>query len=391
MLSILSKILPFNTIQIVGVFLRENNTEYRLLTIKKKGSKLSVNSNNTYLDFNYLVEGIHPKLPLILVIDGKGVLNKKIDYNKENDVLWTKNLDYNSVHHSTLKTTDYSFVSFCRKQLAEEILSKFDSLQVPLIDFFIGSLQVYITVGFLTTDEVIANETVFKFYQNELDDVTKLKEKVLNNYKIGEDIVSSEYLSLYAAGIYFLMNENTLSKSESELIKKDEVIYKKGFNLIGTIGLLFFFCSLLISYLLINHFNSKNAELNLENVFSNQSYQLVLDLEKKKESKLKILNESGTFDSKYHSFYVNELANSLPEGLVLSRVNVAPLKKEIKGNERVDFNHNEIFINGSFYKESIFNEWIGELKKTEWIKSLEIVFIKKDKKNNLQFELKINV
>ena len=77
-----------------------------------------------------------------------------------------KNLDYNSVHHSTLKTTDYSFVSFCRKQLAEEILSKFDFLKVSLVDFFIGSLQVYITAGFLSTDEIIANETVFKFNQD---------------------------------------------------------------------------------------------------------------------------------------------------------------------------------------------------------------------------------
>lgn len=390
--SILSKILPYNSIQIISVFFKEESANYYLMTMNKKGNKVFIKSKNSFSHFEGLIDELNTKDPVLLVIDGKGILNKKIDYNNENDVLWTKNLDYNSIHHLTLKTSSFSFVSFCRKNLADEIIKELNSNKIPLLDFYIGILQTFITYDFLKKDEIIVNETILKFDQNELFEVLKLKDRNQTyEYEIGDEKISSEFLSSYAAGLNYFMNVNSLSKSSSDLIKKDEIIYKKAFNTIGAGGLIFFFLALLFSYFTINYLNTQNATLNLENVFSNQTYQQILDLEKQKENKLKILNETGTFSSKFHSFYINEFTKSVPVGVTLSRLNLSPLKKEIKSNERVNFEHNVMLVNGSFIEEGLFNEWIDGLKKADWIKSMEIIYLKKDKKNILQFELKINV
>jgi hypothetical protein len=391
MLNLLTKIFPFNSIQIIGVFLKEETIDYNLVVLHKKGAKVSIKAIEKYTSFEALIQKLNQKLPIILVMDGKGVLYKKMDYNNENDLNWFKNLNYESIHHSMLKTSNYSFISFCRKQLADEILMKFYSLKLPIIDFFVGSLHVFIISKINDIIEVAVNETAFKFSNSELEEVYKRKENSIIHFNIGEETIDSEVLQLYSAGLYFFMNENELTKSESSLIKKEELIYKKGFDKIGTIGLIFFFSTLLLSYFLINFLNSKNAELNLENIYSNQSYQMVVDLEKSKEDKLKILNETGSFKTKYHSFYIQEIINTLPNDIILSELNVSPLEKEIKSNEKVKFRYNEILVSGSFIKEYEFNYWITIVKKNQWIKSLEIIQIKKDKKNRLQFELKINV
>jgi hypothetical protein len=148
---------------------------------------------------------------------------------------------------------------------------------------------------------------------------------------------------------------------------------------------------LLTSYFLIQYYTSKNTKLNLENVYSNQTFELIQKLEAQKENKLNIVNETVISSSKFISFYAYEIAKSTTSEINLSGIAVFPLTKEIKGIEKADFDSSIITINGFTSDESSMNSWLEKIRNFNWIQNLEIISLKKDKKNVSFFELKISL
>jgi hypothetical protein len=189
--------------------------------------------------------------------------------------------------------------------------------------------------------------------------------------------------------IHFFVKQKEVSKTINPSLNSEELIYKKAFNLLGAIILCSFLGLLLISYFLIQYYGTKNSELNLQTVYSNQSYQLILDLEAQKEKKLNLLKESGVLSSKFLSFYSYEIIKTIPGNISLNELNIVPLKEEYKENKKALFNNGTIIIKGETFEESSFNNWLENLKKMDWLQNFEIISLKKDKKNKSIFEIKI--
>ena len=142
---------------------------------------------------------------------------------------------------------------------------------------------------------------------------------------------------------------------------------------------------------MIQYYGTKNSELNLQTVYSNQSYQLILDLEAQKEKKLSILKESGVLSSKFLSYYGYQIIKSIPSDISLNELNIIPLKEEYKENKKAFFENRMIIIKGETFQEASFNNWLEGLKKMDWLERFEIISLKKDKKNKSIFEIKITL
>lgn len=90
MLATLSKFIKLNDINVVGVIKKEDYESYNLLTVKKKANKISIISQQSFENFETLSKTADKKIPLLIVMEGKGVLNKEIDYENETDVTGKK-------------------------------------------------------------------------------------------------------------------------------------------------------------------------------------------------------------------------------------------------------------------------------------------------------------
>jgi len=210
-------------------------------------------------------------------------------------------------------------------------------------------------------------------------------------YTIGTDVVSSAYLPLYSVLVHFFLQSPQVSKTKDETLNVEEIIYKKIFNVFGIAMVAGFFLSLLSSYLLIQYYGSQNAALNLQNVYSSQSYQLLVDLEKQKADRQELLRETGLLSSKYLSYYAYDIMRKIPTDIVLNEISILPLKEEIKQNKKLDFETGTIVVKGETNREASFESWMESLRQMEWLKDFEIISLKKDKKNKSRFELKITV
>lgn len=392
MVATLSKFIKLNDLNVVGVIKKEDYEIYNLLTIKKKANKISIVAMQTFDTFEKLSKSADKKLPLLIVTEGKGVLNKEIDFENEADLNWQKNIDYNAIYYTDLKGLKSNFISFCRKNIVEETTLMFQKNGFQVIDVYIGSFLASLLNNVLKKEVLFSTDLRLEFENEKLLSFSKQNEGTETiKYQIGEEIVSNTFLPLYGAVIHFFVKPKEVSKTINTTLSSEELIYKKAFGFLGIAMLIGFLTSLLISYFLIQYYGTKNSELNLQTVYSNQSYQLILDLEAQKEKKLNILKESGVLSSKFLSYYGYELIKSIPSNIALNELNIIPLKEEYKENKKAFFENRTIVIKGETFQEASFNNWLEGLKKMDWLQRFEIISLKKDKKNKSVFEIKITL
>lgn len=280
-------------------------------------------------------------------------------------------------------------MSFCRKNVVEDWLTVFESKKIQIIDIYIGSFISVLLAENLNVNSIVSGNLSLDLEQNELLNFTKLELTPDLNYTIAENLVSNYTLPLYGIALHYFVKSDSISKSEWNNKSIDEVIYRKVFATFGLIILVGFLISLLFSYLSIQHYASKNAELNIQNVYSNKAYQQIVSLEEQKKDKEKIIKDSGFLSDKFLSFYSYEIIKSIPNSISLNELNIAPLQKVVKHNEKVEITPGTIFAKGVTIDENEFNNWLKNLKKFDWIAKFELESLKKDKKNNTQFSLKI--
>ncbi|WP_431244366.1 hypothetical protein ACQ9BO_08645 [Flavobacterium sp. P21] len=284
MIAALSKFIKINDLNVVSVVKKEDCEIYNLLTIKKKANKISIVSQQSFETFDSLIKTADKKLPVLLAVEGKGVLNKEINFENEADLNWQKNIDFNTIYYTDLKGSKSNFISFCRKNIVEESISQFQKSGFQIIDVYIGSFLGALLNNALNKDILYSGDLKLEFENDIISGFSKQNEiQNTANYQIGEQTVSNVFLPLYGSVIHFFVKPKEVSKTINSSLNNEELIYKKAFHFLGIGMLVTFLVSLLISYLLIQYYGTKNSELNLQTVYSNQSYQLILDLEAQKE------------------------------------------------------------------------------------------------------------
>lgn len=391
MINILSKILKSNKIQVVGIYEDSDNLEISVLTLKKEKNKLVVLDSVHYNSYESFEENANSTLPTIVCFNGKKVLNKNVDIANESDLNWKKNLDLNSIYHTTYSTKNNVFISFCRKEIVDFWIQKMTSSKIQIIDIYIGSFVSALLFNVINTETFISDRIELVFKDSDLVNFNKVDLINKESYKIGNSQLSNFELPLYSAALSYFTDNLDFKKSTFQNLNEEEIIYKKAFNFFGLATLVLFFVSLLLSYFSIQYLLSKNAELNVENLYTNKSYQEILFLEKQVKEKEEIINKSGFLSKHFLSYYSFEILKSVPNSINLDELYSNPLNKEIKERESVEFIPYQIAIKGTTNNELEFNIWIKNLKQKVWLKKFEIKNIKRDKKNNTMFELIITI
>jgi hypothetical protein len=392
MISILTKIIKINELHVIGIIKNENEELYHVLTVKKGGTKVHIVSMSSFSKFEDLKKNIDQNLPLLLFIDGKGVLNKAIDFNNEADVNWYKNIDLNSIYHTSLKGLNIDFISFSRKNIINDTITKFKKNNFQVIDIYLGAFISAILINSIKKETILSNDLLLEFKNGKLHNFVKQTDFTKKeDYIIGKETITNTYLPLYATVIDYFIQSKEISKTKIETLNTDEIIYKKAFKYFGISILIGFLTSLLVSFILIQYYSSKNAALTIQNIYTDKNYQQTLDLEKQKENKQKILLESGFSSSNFLSFYSYEIIKIVPKEVSLTVLEITPLTKEPKINQKLIFESNTINVKGETLNESSFNIWMERLKKMNWLENFEIISLKKDKKNVSQFEVKIAI
>jgi hypothetical protein len=148
----------------------------------------------------------------------------------------------------------------------------------------------------------------------------------------------------------------------------------------------------MVSYILFDHYYNKVNTLNTEIQESELLINQIESLQATYISKNKFLQQSGLLGQTQISYYLDLIAQEIPETIVLSEINVNPIEKNNSFKEKIIFKRNKIELIGSSIDSYIFNSWIKKLKDINSFKDINIIqYEYKEKENKADFTITINI
>ncbi|MFD2561883.1 PilN domain-containing protein [Aquimarina rubra] len=387
--KLLNNILLGNKIQSVQIHLDTDQKEFSLVEIQKKKNSITIIDRYTTSSFEDLVAKLSKNKPVILSITGQGILSKKVknDTGYQSKILF--NADPDDFYWQEYRQEGEIYASVARKEIVDTEIELFDKAQITIVDFSIGPF-VITSVRPLMEEKVLQTKNIILYFEGaSLVDFKKREEQDSIEYVIGDENLSNVDILCFANVLHYLYpNEAMSSETDTMLSRREEFTYKKAFNIVGICTLSFFLVSLLISYLLLGHYQEAHHKIQVELGEQNVAYSKLISLEKDKENKEAILKQSGLSDSNFLSFYISEITKEVPGEINLKVLNIFPTTAKIKAEQRINFSNNVIELEGTASSNAQFTSWIQKLKAQPWINNLEIIDFQRENRTN-SFRIKL--
>ncbi|WP_298320839.1 PilN domain-containing protein [uncultured Aquimarina sp.] len=388
--KLLNNILSGSRIQSVQIHLDADQKEYSLVEIQKKKNNLAIIERYTTQSFEELITKISKNKAVILSITGMGVLSKRVknDIGYQSKIIF--NADPNDFYWSEYRQEEEIFVSVARTKIVDTEIELFDKAQISIVDFTIGPFVMTSLSPLMEEKEVHTKNTILHFSKEySLVNFEKREEQGILEYSIGDETLSNMDILCFANALNNLYPNDAISSEANTMSsRKEEFAFKKAFNILGIFTLSFFLVSLLISYLLLGHYQEAHHKIQVELGQQNVAYSKLVSLEKDKENKEAILKQSGLSDSNFLSFYIAEITKNVPSEINLKMLNIFPTTSKIKAEQRINFSNNLIELEGTASSNAEFTSWIKELKREPWINNLEIIDFQRENRTN-SFKIKL--
>lgn len=370
---------------------------FHLVTLKKEKSTIVIEqqipSLNTITD---LKAKIDVKIPLIISITGKGIINKKMDAASidSNKILLNKVLpNANEAEFCIQKTLiddKNIFVSVIRNSLLDEILNEFKTLGIDSIqECYLGPFAINNCLPFI--DERLNNIQLKNYrlgiknglIQDLNQDDTLTSESTI---KIGDDTIQLEQLISFATAFSHFRNTLNSGITNSVLLEELKSNFKEKRKFVSrTWGMLLsFFFILLINYFVFNNYWTKNNEISSRLEINKSSLNRLDTLKNELQQKKMFMQQNGLMENSLTSFYADKLAESLPNSISWTNLEIHPVKKKEANAESdlVQFENKIIRISGNCQYSLDLNDWMKHLKNFLWIDKLELLNYKQDNAND---------
>lgn len=362
------------------ILFNETETLYHFTLLKNKNNRIEIVNKGTLKSLDELPKHIlKSKIPLIIVLNGKGVIVKKIqliDYNQDLNDIIESNLPALNKEEFILqcyKQSDNSaFITFCRKEMINEFLDKLKKQKYDIADVFIG-LPVIIGLSPLWNDLncIPTSSHQVELSNGLLDRIvasTETKTVTLNDLTIEKDSILG-----FSAGISYSL-QNQIKRDLNPLFER---IYETHVerNKIKYLSLLLVAITFLISITNVlfytNYFDENNkveAELGVYQSKNDQINELLINYESKKN----LIENAGLLNHSKLSEFADKIGASLPQDVVLRQLHFNPQKETESEDSLLVFNPGQIIVKGNCNKSLIVNEWLNVLKMQDFVKEIKL-------------------
>lgn len=379
------------------ILLPDGSYELYLVILKKqKNTLVTENQAEQLHSFAEAKKLIDPKTPVVLIINGKGVIHRKVrrTENDTNASLLSKCLPNAVTTDFALQqlplNADEVFVSIIRTDILKDILQQLIKHQLTSISScFLGPF-VLTNVLPLLEKEVISHSYVYvhqfrlQFYEQQIISLEVAAEPSMKQYRIGNEQLSARLLTAFAGAVsYFTQNENNISNTELLDELKKEFKQKQKFELRGWAALIITFLILIVNYLFFNYYWTKNKEMNAELELTQVALQRYTKLKSDYDQKRLFLEQNGLLENSRTSYYADQLAKALPASIQFTGLNIHPQKKKKVGEEDNGFFFETkiILISGNCKRNTELNEWMKQMKKQNWVENFTLLNYRQDNAN----------
>lgn len=332
------------------------------------------------------------KLPIILTVEGKGVLHKFVETSvskiKLRNVI--PNIKEDDFHINYTKHANGTWVSIVRKDVVLKVLEDNGLSIDQVIDLYLGPTGVQWLTEMSNELPNFIGGSELNYENNQLQSIRKSSEGHLKNRLIfGVDLEFNWHLSFIGALVTF-SQKNIIYKNEVWLKNtanlKDKKVFQNTVKITLGILLLVFMGNMVFNQVLNGTYNEKVAIALTHTDLVNQAASLQEEEKLKKE----FIEKLGLEVNPQFAVFSDEIGETVPQTIQLSRLIVNPLKKAIRKKKLIEFKKEIIEIGGFCNSSQICNEWVQELRRLEWVKKIELVEFKFNKDNIGEFIIEVS-
>lgn len=346
------------------------------------------------------IEEISEKLPkhqhVALVINNQHVFTKLTE-GDTNDIVKLvhksfPNINLEDFYFEVLTQGYKHFVSICRKNYINDIISKYAKYGVYITNVSLGNSLITTVEPFINTTQIRSSNALIVFNNHLIDNYeAKTESQELAHYDInGLSISNKELLSISAALQQVLNTNQTQSNFESKTLELlEDYKQQRFYTQFLKFGGLFVLGLLLINFLFFNHYFNKVNELNELSQLNTATKERLIthqDIVAKKEKIVEDLLKSR--DSKT-ALYSNEVMLLLPNTIQLKTFSYQPLNKHIKTNKPISLEHHTIRVSGDSTDSHQFSNWIYQLEQLQWVQKVAIELYGSSSKTKSEFSIKL--
>lgn len=374
----------------------EGIQEINYVVLKKEKNRLFTESSKSSLaTIEELKATLSSTHPVLLVLNGKGIIHKKFPYSEgenENSLLNKifPGANSNDFYMQKVISDDGSnIISVIRKSSADTVLNELRKQGYDVINCSLGPFCFQSMLPLLdnnsTSREVAVSGYKLSLATNGIANFEPTSSSNTDLKLIGGEEVKKEFVVSFASAVqYFISFGREVSTTIPDVKEgKEEFRQKKIFKMAGLSALIFFVAALLINFILFLHFSKKHNEYDEKVALNQDMLQQYETLKLEVGQKQAFLEKTGLLEASRTSYYADKIAVDIPESIQLAQMNIFPLEKKSNTDEQdMSFIPKDILISGLCKRSTELNEWMGILKKKEWIKDVSIVNYAQDKSEN---------
>jgi hypothetical protein len=367
-----------------------------LLTVLTYDKKNIVIEKKEFIEdgtIELLISKLEKDVPFFLVLNGRGILHKKIaESGSDNNYLIglvLPNAKAQDFYIQNIPSEKTCLVSIIRKEIADPILEAIYKSGLYCIGASFGGVIVTTIIPLLSgvKGKVLSwsehslemdaseNATDYKFQSD------RSEKKV---FQIDTEKIEDDYLISYAAAFSLLINnEPVIPFIDSVKHNKEDFSNKQLFKKLSWAVLGFFFVVLMTNFIFFANFSSKNNELmQKESKYSNMFSEME-SLGKQVKEKEAFLSDAGWLQSSSMAYYADRIASTIPASVQLTEFSINPIdERKSKEMKKELFATGIIILRGDCSRPTELNEWLDKIKSTDKISKARLINYSYDNKEN---------
>ncbi|AXT18314.1 hypothetical protein D7030_08360 [Flavobacteriaceae bacterium AU392] len=382
-----------NRYYVLGISNRNGVSEYQLIQILFINNELKIENRkfSTTIDEKFK-EHLKKDYPLILHIEGDNIINKTVDnkpgYRK--NIVFKANLD--DFHFFEYSQEETVFVSVARKQFIDNLIKELTHVNCYVIHLSLGPFVMANLLPMIKNySNISSSNYTIEIDSNKIisfkNQSSSQKEYILNN-----EILNQYEIPLMASFLdYKFSNENIEFDIDFLKENENEFKFKKRFKIAGIFMLAFFIITLFTSHILLDHYQKSLTEKKSEYAISQQTIIQINELKEEKILKEKILQTNGVNHKRFITKYISDIGNTIHKNIALKSIDIIPLIKKIRRDEKINFDFDVINISGETSNDKAFNAWVKNLKELLWVERLDIIEYSQETEVMNSFIIKIQI
>ena len=285
------------------------------------------------------------------------------------------NINLEQFYYELTSDGDQTQGAICRRQLIDETLQSFYENHLIITGWSLKRLNL---INLPNSFQSVVNNTEMNSDNELLIHGITIQKKYIPAFS-GAFVLASKFRK---STTNFYLEEK---KQKGKFLQHR--LFKYGLPTATTILLL----ALLVNFLAFNSNYAEVTHIKGQSQINDLQKETVLKLQKRVNEKQKMLEEAINSSTSQSSFYVDQIATSLPKSMLLNELNYQPLINAINDDKAISYSENIILIKGTTQNSAAISNWISTLEKRAFIKDVEIASLQQDEENESQFEIRVSL